>query len=198
MKLLHLSDIHGLHRGLGKLPAADVLIHSGDITMAGEIAEVEDFVAWLDGLDYAHKIFIGGNHDLCLDGATVEGLPDGCHYLCNSGVTIGGVRFWGVPYFISDDVAGRCAENMRRIPADTDVLITHRPPLGVLDEANRNDYGCPHILNAVLKRVRPSLHLFGHVHAAYGVCENGGTTFANGALMDENYQLKNQPHVFDI
>ena len=35
MNILHLSDTHGVHRSLGNLPEADVIVHSGDITMNG-------------------------------------------------------------------------------------------------------------------------------------------------------------------
>ena len=35
MNILHLSDTHGAHRSLCNLPEADVIIHSGDITMNG-------------------------------------------------------------------------------------------------------------------------------------------------------------------
>ena len=32
MKILHLSDTHGLHRKIKDLPNADVIVHSGDIS----------------------------------------------------------------------------------------------------------------------------------------------------------------------
>ena len=35
MKILNLSDTHGAHRRLGELSAADVVVQSGDFTMAG-------------------------------------------------------------------------------------------------------------------------------------------------------------------
>lgn len=33
MKILHLSDTHGLHKNLRSLPEADVIVHSGDFTL---------------------------------------------------------------------------------------------------------------------------------------------------------------------
>lgn len=44
ISILHLSDIHGQHRRLSKLPDADVIIYSGDFTMAGTEQEVFDFI----------------------------------------------------------------------------------------------------------------------------------------------------------
>lgn len=40
MKILHISDTHSHHRQLQDLPAADVIVHSGDFTMVGTEAEV--------------------------------------------------------------------------------------------------------------------------------------------------------------
>ena len=44
MKLLHLSDTHGLHKNLRSLPEADVIVHSGDFTFAGSEEEAYDFM----------------------------------------------------------------------------------------------------------------------------------------------------------
>ena len=56
MNILHLSDTHGAHRSLGNLPEADVIVHSGDITMNGSSSEVLDFMRWFIALPYAHKV----------------------------------------------------------------------------------------------------------------------------------------------
>ncbi|KAH1349201.1 hypothetical protein KXX14_002757 [Aspergillus fumigatus] len=55
------------------------------------------------------------------------------------------------------------------IPPDTDILITHTPPQAHLDLSPVYSTGCPFLL-AETWRVRPALHVFGHVHEAYG-CE---------------------------
>ena len=46
MTILHLSDTHNQHRQLTDLPDADILIHSGDFTMAGTEQEAIDFLNW--------------------------------------------------------------------------------------------------------------------------------------------------------
>ena len=66
MKILHISDTHGQHGRLKDLPAADVIVHSGDFTFGGEVHEAIGFLNWFCDLPYAHKIFIAGNHDDCL------------------------------------------------------------------------------------------------------------------------------------
>ena len=69
MKILHLSDTHGQHKNLRSLPEADVIVHSGDFTFAGSEEEAYDFMNWFCNLPYEHKVFIAGNHDMCMYGA---------------------------------------------------------------------------------------------------------------------------------
>lgn len=187
LTILHLSDTHGRHRELGALPEADVVVHTGDFTMAGTEDEAMDFLRWFAGLPHLHKVFVAGNHDDCLWQATIDGLGGGCHYLCHSGVTIRGARFYGVPMFVADCMEGRYEAQLRRIPEGTDVLLTHQPPLGRLDVSGGRHYG-----NAALRerveQVGPRFHLFGHVHGAGGVLTAGATTFVNSALLDDRYR----------
>lgn len=149
MKILHISDTHGNHRLLKDLPKADLIIHSGDISENGTDDEVLDFIKWFADLDYRRKIFVAGNHDFCLDGEDIEGLPENCHYLCNSGVEIDGKKFWGVPYFMSDELNGNTSQLLSQIPQDIDVLVTHRPPYGILDFECNNHFGCIDLLQVV-------------------------------------------------
>ena len=201
MRILHLSDTHGKHHLLENLPRADLIIHSGDVSWAGTGKEIVDFVEWFGALHYQYKIFIAGNHDYSLDRKKAERiqrfLPENCYYLYNSGITIEGLKFWGIPLFLSDDIAGRFSQIAEQIPFDTDVLITHQPPCGILDFANRTTYGCPDLLQVVLK-IQPRYHLFGHIHDAYGIQKTAHTTFVNSALLNENYELTNEPVVVEI
>jgi Icc-related predicted phosphoesterase len=202
VKFLHLSDTHNHHRFLTDLPAADMIIHAGDVSMAGSGAEVMDFINWFGSLDYKYKIFIAGNHDDCLDGKARERiqkfLPANMYYLYNSGVEIENIRFWGIPFFMSCELElEHYYRALESIPCDTDVLITHRPPYGILDMSDNITYGCPDLLQTVLK-IKPKFHLFGHIHDAYGMEKSKTTTFVNGALMSEDYRLANEARVFEI
>ncbi len=186
MKILHLSDTHGCHRRLKDLPEADVVVHSGDFCMVGSEQEAIDFLNWFCDLPYAHKIFICGNHDDCLYGANIDGLDENVHYLCNSGVTIDGMKFYGVPMFMGDCITDRQNRNYANIPDDVDVLITHTPPYGVLDFDDEINYGSEELLQRV-SEINPRLHLFGHIHRQHGLTDNGITRFSNGAIMNEDY-----------
>lgn len=192
LSILHISDTHNLHRAMGTLPDADVLVHSGDFTMGGTEDEAIDFLEWFCAQPHRHKIFIAGNHDDCLYGATVDGLPDNCHYLCNSGVVIEGIRFYGIPMFVDDDIGGYYDTHIADIPSDTDVLITHQPPLGILDDSEGICYGSRKLLERI-GDTSVRVHLFGHVHTAYGTQRHKNRMFVNSSLVDESYVLSNTP-----
>ncbi len=197
MLILHLSDTHSKHHELHNLQPADIIIHSGDISFAGSENEVMDFIEWFGGLPYKYKIFIAGNHDFCLFEANIDGLPENCFYLCNSSVTIQGVKFYGTPLFMEDVMSGDYDTNMQKIPSDTNVLITHQPPYSILDYSANFNHGNRNLLQIVLKN-QPRYHLFGHIHGAYGIEKSEHTTFVNAAILSENYQLMYEPILLKI
>ena len=199
MKILHISDTHNKHRVLGDMPSADVLVHSGDFTLSGGDMEALDFIEWLCDLPYKHKLFIAGNHDDCMLDASLEGLPDDVNYLADSGITIDGISFYGVPMFVA--LKGeelKAIEHYEQIPDSTDILITHRPPLGILDSIDDNiHYGSSILLDKV-SIVKPKMHLFGHVHSAYGTMDWKGITFCNAGLTDWKYDIRYTPRIMEI
>lgn len=197
MRILHLSDTHGCHPRLRNLSEADVVVHSGDFCMVGSEQEAIDFMDWFCDLPYRHKIFICGNHDDCLYGANIGGLDDNVHYLCNSGIEIEGIKFYGVPMFMGDCVIDRQNLNYDKIPIDTDVLITHTPAYGILDFDDSINYGSEVLLQAVTN-VNPRIHLFGHIHKQHGITSIGTTIFSNGAIMNEDYSILNHPNVIEL
>ena len=197
MHILHLSDTHGCHHLLRDLPETDVVVHSGDFCMVGSEQEAIDFMDWFCDLPYRHKIFICGNHDDCLYGANIGGLDDNVHYLCNSGIEIDGVKFYGVPMFMGDCITDRQSRNYANIPTDTDILITHSPAFGILDFDDDINYGSKELLQAVTN-VNPLIHLFGHIHKQHGITTIGASIFSNGAIMTENYSKINHPNILEL
>lgn len=202
MKILHLSDTHGSHRRLVNLPEADVLVHSGDFTMVGTEQEALDFLEWFCDLPYRHKIFICGNHDNCLYDCNIEGLDSNVHYLRNSGIEIEGVKFYGIPLFVLDDVAARQKRYYDNIPSDTDVLITHCPAYGILDYDDGiggkwYNYGSEDLL-AKLSSLNLRAHLFGHIHRQHAVVEQGDVIYSNGSIMNEDYTKLYTPNLIEI
>ncbi|MDR2963385.1 MAG: metallophosphatase domain-containing protein [Bacteroidales bacterium] len=197
MTILHLSDTHNKHNLLKDLPKSDIIIHSGDVSEDGTESEVLDFLQWFCSLNYAHKIFIAGNHDFCLDGGLIEGLPENVHYLCHTGVEIAGIKFWGVPSLLSSELHGSTAHEIAQIPQNTDVLISHQPPYGILDYKHNLHFGNPELLKAV-ERIQPRYHLFGHIHKNYGIQKIGATTFVNAAITSGKSKIMNTPFLLEM
>lgn len=51
---------------------------------------------------------------------------------------------------------------------DIDVMMTHGPPLGILDAVRTGEsVGCENLLRAA-RRCKPKLHCFGHIHEGWG------------------------------
>ena len=209
MKILFLSDTHKLHRKLKNLPEADLLIHGGDVSKTGADHEVEDFIHWFSSLNYKYKVFIAGNHDFYLEDESIEQvqkeLPPNAYYLCNSGIKIEGLSIWGSPitptyhnWAFNRDRGKDIRRCWDMIPQNTDILITHGPPFGILDKAQRREsVGCRDLYDTI-KKIKPRYHLFGHIHEEYGVVDIDGATFVNGSITSDYVQFANAPVLFEI
>lgn len=208
MRLVCISDTHLRHmRDPITVPAGDVLIHCGDATMQGTLREIKAFADWFGALPHKHKIFVAGNHDWSFQmdrSRAIRALPIGCIYLEDSEAEIEGVRFWGSPWqpwFMSWAFNLPRGEALKahwdKIPDHTDVLITHSPPYGYGDWVGGENVGCEDLLAAV-RRVRPTLHVYGHIHGAYGQMDDGRTEYVNCSICDERYEPMNKAVVFDL
>jgi Icc-related predicted phosphoesterase len=191
-----ISDTHGL-QGSVRVPDGDILIHAGDITMGGDLEDVTEFNRFLGKLPHRHKIVIAGNHDFCFERepSISAGVLTNCIYLQDEAVTVEGIRFYGSPWqpWFYD-----WAFNLQRgpeirakwdlIPAGIDVLLTHGPPAGFGDRTVRNRrVGCADLLDA-LRRVRPRLHVFGHIHEDPGEFRDGAALLVNASVCDVRYR----------
>lgn len=87
----------------------------------------------------------------------------------------------------------------KMIPDDTDILITHGPPHGVRDFTPSNlQVGCEILRFHVENRIKPLLHVFGHIHQAYGAVEINETMYVNASICTERYIPSNKPIVIDL
>lgn len=208
LKFVAISDSHCRHKSL-KLPKGDVLVHAGDVTYRGERWEVLDFLEWFGRQDYAYKIFIAGNHDFFFEKiatAAVQALlPDGVVYLNDSGFCIDHIRLWGSPvtpwyynWAFNRPRGPAINRHWQQVPADTDLLITHGPPYGVLDTVVNGTHTGDKDLRKKVEAVKPRAHVFGHIHESYGVVQKGGTRFINASVLNDSYELVNPPVVFEL
>lgn len=217
LSIAMISDTHASHRDKNlHIPYADVLIHCGDcMGRSFDRASLGDFANWFMDQPHPHKILVPGNHDGLFQRNEAEArsfFSDDTHILIDESVDIYGRRFYGMPwtapfydwYFMAGDLG--MEEYVAKIPMDTDVLITHGPPYGILDEApdwDSNDgrlihVGCAWLAKAYAERkINPQVHCFGHIHRAYGEVK-GSTHFFNCALLGEDYMLTNKPYLIEI
>jgi Icc-related predicted phosphoesterase len=207
MKIVFISDTHGQHAKL-ILPEGDMIIHAGDVSKRGGMAEIENFLAWFSALPFKYKVFTVGNHDFLAENAPSifkALIPDNCIYLENNGVTIEGIHIWGSPitpwfydWAFNRQRGADIAKYWAKIPLDTDIIITHGPPYKILDKTTRGDLtGCVD-LKEKINQVKPCVHVFGHIHEAYGIEKIEETTFINASVLNVEYQLMNAPIVFEL
>lgn len=168
-RIFAFSDTHGTHRQL-KIPAdTEILICAGDAVednLPG--GEYDDFLEWFKCQAGKYKIFVPDNHELSFGINAAYGirpifLKHGIILMEDAmddfdGITIGSISSNSI--IESDD-----------IPLNLDILVTHYPPFGILDDR----LGSIEILNFVMK-AKPEYHLFGHVHSTGGQMSKSETT----------------------
>lgn len=132
------------------------------------------------------------------------------HYLENSEVSINGINFWGSPitpnfyeqYWAFNRSRGeKIAKYWDMIPKDTNVLITHGPSMGIGDYIKDQmvNVGCEELETKVRYELPElKLHVFGHIHDAYGKKTEGNTTYVNASICTEQYVPKNAPIVLEL
>lgn len=213
MKIVAISDTHGQHEKV-KVPEGDLLIHAGDITEYGTEEEVQDFLTWFSKQPCTYKVFIAGNHDLFFDQVNIRKhnifkdlKSKSIFYLENSGLQINKIKIWGspvTPYFLgmafNKHRGAEIKQTWNKIPTNIDILITHSPPFGILD----NGLGCEELLASV-KQLKPKLHVFGHIHEACGISLGNNPKFINASLTNspdlisvKGHRVVNLPIVFEF
>ncbi len=208
MKIVAISDTHGQHRDLA-LPKGDMIIHAGDVSKRGYQTEVLDFLDYFSALDFEHKILIAGNHDFFFEKESTENIakviPPNVTYLNDAGVQIEGINIWGSPvqpwffdWAFNRQRGADIARHWDLIPKDTDILVTHGPPMGILDKTTKGlSVGCEALTRSI-KSLRLKLHIFGHIHEAYGSQMVDGTEYLNASVLDVNYRLVNEAFVREL
>lgn len=217
-RIVFISDTH---RRKIEVPDGDILVHCGDMTEVGTEGEIAEFAAWIYSLPHKDKVIIAGNHDWLFekDNQRARKLVrlSGVHYLQDSGKKVQGIRFWGTPWtndfgewaFMKNSVRKTAA--FRRIPKETEILVSHGPPQGILDTVEYVIAGRPrkcHAGSGALKYILEEKHFmkadaklrvvaFGHIHEGYGQMDYRGVRFINCSIMDGWYRPKNAPVVLD-
>lgn len=210
MKFICFSDTHGQEEDL-KIPKGDVIICAGDFSSRGQLDDVEIFGEFLSSLPHKYKIVIAGNHDKAFEYANRKSRKifssKGIIYLEDSYTIINGLKIYGSPWqpefnnwafnLPRRSVALRNKREM--IPADTDILVTHGPPKGILDQVDKRGVGCEELQDVISKKLKNLRHhVFGHIHSDFGEKKFGKTTFHNVSVLSESYELVNPVTIFDF
>jgi Icc-related predicted phosphoesterase len=194
MKLVCISDTHRAHLDYTEILkdlGGDVLIHAGDSGCHDEKTS-STFMTWAQkvssGFQYG-GLFTFGNHDTFpVDPDNLQAMKDlagaRVQLLINESVQVEGVKFWVSPYSLP---YGRTfsaftlpeAELRKlysQIPDNTEIIISHVPPFGILD----NGHGSEALIERI-EQLQPKLVIFGHIHERHGVLVRDGITYVNAA-----------------
>ena len=202
MRIVFISDTHGRHRNFD-IPDGDVLAHTGDFTNHGWRREIVNFASWVKDQPHKNKIVIAGNHDFGMQRGPDRRVHEqlfqrpGVHYLRDSGVKIDGLHFWGSPWqpeyfdwaFNLPRKGPELREFWEMIPDQTNVLLTHGPPNGILDSTfdisgKPKLVGCEILKRRISELPNLKVHAFGHIHEGYGrTTDIRGREFVNSAVV---------------
>ena len=225
LRVWHLSDTHGFHSKIEIPDSIDLVIHSGDAGNAGDPyrsdPEIRDFANWYAALPITHKIYVAGNHDSAVEHLLWhKKLFDklGIDYLFNDTIDIFGLQIWGSPFtprygnwsFMKD--RSKISRVWDSVPDDTDIIVTHGPPKGVLDVTVERDGSLTSCGDSALGKrilkIKPKLVCFGHIHDVDHI-RNAGSykmagfdiTYSNGACMTDGqfkYGPSSNGNLFEI
>lgn len=204
------------HLATPDLPKGDLLVIAGDLTYQGSAQEYLMVKEWFKKIKYDFPLgiyYCSGNHDfnpilgksLLLEATnandrtyTFQGSKK-IHF-CPWVPTYGSWAFMKSEKELEEVYAG--------IPDGLDLLVTHGPPYGILDQNRRGDLCGSKALLARLETMKasPKHHVMGHIHKHYdgvkhinhGVVEKFGTKFYNVSIMNEDYAPVNKPLVLEI
>lgn len=215
MIITAISDTHTKHREITKdLPGGDLLLCSGDISSMGYKQEIRNFLDWFEDQDYHKKVFIAGNHDWGFQDYPeeirelvaeydVEYLEDNL-FLYHKDMDFyeppyqERLKIWGSPWqpefcnwaFNLPRMGQELELKWDEIPPDTDILLTHGPAWGHLDVPGsphrKQNLGCE-LLAERIKKIKPKIHISGHIHGGYGYEFVDDTHYINASVLNERY-----------
>lgn len=222
MKTALISDTHSYHRMINLPTDIDCIVHCGDSTNYRELykneIEFEDFLDWYSNLDIKYKILNAGNHDSHL---TKKYNKDkvkeaGIIYLEHEYYEIEGLKLFSSPYtplfgdwsFMID--RSKLSRYWEVLEEGIDLLVSHGPPKGILDIAEKRDGNIEFCGDSALwkavNKVKPKYHVFGHIHDNHNIINNGirivnDTTFINCSMVEDGkftQGIINKPIIIEL
>lgn len=211
MKIALISDVHAQWYNL-IIPECDLLISAGDYSYRGELPVVKAFHKWLSMQPAKHVISLQGNHELWVEKNwgrardTVRYIDSRIHFVWEKTITIEGKKIHCssvTPEFNNWAYNRKHGDEIRthwdRIPFDTEILVTHGPPYGILDmTSDFRNVGCKDLEIKVQELHQLKLHVFGHIHDSSGEHCKFNKLFINASICDENYRATNPVRIVDL
>lgn len=212
MKYIIISDTHSMLDQVKIPKKGDVLIHCGDALGRGNISELATFAHQMSKFNYTHKIYVPGNHDQYTErnpGLSKEMLKYyGIKLIIDEPFEIEGMKCYGSPvtpqwgnWSFMIPRGEEIKKHWAKIPDDTELLITHGPPKGILDYVPRDNFnaGCFDLLQRTADLKNLKYHMFGHIHFCGGQrLIHANTIFINAAICTEEYLPNNQVTKIEI
>lgn len=211
-RIVAVSDLHGV---LPEIPACDLLLIAGDVCPTSN-HDVHfqahwldtEFRAWLASVPARQKVLAAGNHDFVFE-QRPELIPADLPavYLQDAELKWEGLRIWGTPWqpwffdWAFNLREPELAVKWQLIPKGIDIIVVHGPPQGHGDAVPRKSgvdhTGSPSLLERI-KKIKPRLVVFGHIHEGRGQWQVGPSLLANVTILDEKYQHVHEPWTCEI
>lgn len=221
-----ISDTHTYHDKV-EIPECDILIHAGDESFQGTKEETECFAKWLDQQPAKHIIWTPGNHSVYFEKLFPESIAwihdycPRCIILINEPVAREGINFFGSPFtptygfrwaYQASRTVPESAHEFKpfigdlwaKIPENTNFIINHGMPYGILDETlDWNRGSNVHSGDREMEyRIRelPNLKYYvgGHLHKNGGKSYiRNGVTYFNAAVVNDEYKVVRKPILFN-
>ncbi|AFZ71170.1 putative phosphoesterase, ICC [Caldisphaera lagunensis DSM 15908] len=173
-KIIHISDIHCNNKMLEKIKELDydVLISSGDFECL-ETAEIFS--------EFRNSFAVSGNVD---DVSIMKLLSKKGILLDGKIKTVNEIAFIGIGGI--DPINNISV--IKNYPFNKKykyvILVSHNPPYGILDKTFFNIRAGLKEINSILNYIKPSIHLFGHIHESQGIQLLNNTIYINPGPLD--------------
>ena len=220
LKICCISDTHEKHERLKMPDGIDILLYAGDFTNWNTSKEsvVNSFLNWFKNQKAKYKYLVCGNHDLYFNSlkkpqkdAIIDDLKkNNILYLENNFGDFPelNLNIYGFPqtlkrnlFYLGDafEVSGAKMNEICNINFDKkiDILITHCPPYQILDYTYKNkNIGSLTLLEDLILRVKPKIHIFGHNHdeSGYRIYEYNGEQIL---FINASKTFSTNPFTFD-
>ena len=216
MKIAAFSDTHEMFDKV-KLPNDfDILICGGDFTFKGNYFKIRDFLEQLKTVaNNKPVIFTPGNHELTLENQISNESQlinvycqanNNFHYLIDKQVTINNCKIWGSPWtpwfydWAFNSPRDVIQTYWNKIPLDTEVLVLHGPPYGILDKTREGEnVGCKALLETIQTKLKAlKVCIFGHIHESYGHTKLNNIDYYNVSICNRKYEPINPVTIIEI